>query len=184
MTSHILLKSLGHFIGKVEFCYADQLLVFVEKPFVLKIMCDPIHGTYNYHTPVFSTTDFSWFFLVSLNPVSSLAAVKCRNVGGRFVCLGPSAYSYRSECLRSWFLYCPFEKQVILKRCLLFWHVTQHKISIQSSALKMRPIGCPETSVTTSQRCVTCQKNEGLIHTAAESSNRSVLKSVAQFGVK
>jgi hypothetical protein len=34
--------------------------------------------------------------------------------------------------------------------------------------LKTGRIGCTETSVTTNQRCVTSQKREGLIETAAE----------------
>jgi len=31
----------------------------------------------------------------------------------------------------------------------------------------MEPIGCPEKSVTTNQRCVTCQKSEEIVNTAA-----------------
>jgi hypothetical protein len=38
--------------------------------------------------------------------------------------------------------------------------------------VKLGPKGFPETSVTTKQRCVTSQKSEGLVCTAAEASNR------------
>jgi len=37
--------------------------------------------------------------------------------------------------------------------------------------LKMGPIGCTETSVTTNLRCVTSQKSEDIIYTAAEAWN-------------
>jgi len=35
------------------------------------------------------------------------------------------------------------------------------------------PIGCPETSVTTNLHCVTSQKGEDLIYTAAQASNQA-----------
>ena len=35
----------------------------------------------------------------------------------------------------------------------------------QHSFLKVGPIGCPKTSVTINQCCVTCQKNKALIYT-------------------
>ena len=43
------------------------------------------------------------------------------------------------------------------------------------SLWKMRPIRCPETSVTKHQRCVTSQKREGLILTTAEAWNHPKL---------
>lgn len=120
MTSHILLKSLVHSLLKtLRLCYGDQLLVlvlvFVEKNNVLYFenYVRPIHGTYSYHTTVFSTTDSSWFFLMLLNPVSPPTAVKCRSVPGRFMCLGPSTDCYHSDCLRSCFLYSPFHTSIL-----------------------------------------------------------------------
>jgi hypothetical protein len=38
--------------------------------------------------------------------------------------------------------------------------------------VKLGPTGCPETSVTIKKRCVTSQKSEGLVYTAAEAANR------------
>jgi len=50
--------------------------------------------------------------------------------------------------------------------------------------LKMGPIGCPETSLTTNQRCVTFQKKDDLIYTAAEAwncaNNRCLFRGAAQ----
>jgi hypothetical protein len=45
-----------------------------------------------------------------------------------------------------------------------------------ASWLKMEQVSCPETPVTTSLCYVTYQKNEYIIYTAAEASNRAVFK--------
>ena len=44
----------------------------------------------------------------------------------------------------------------------------------QAVSLYMEPTGCPETSVTNNQRCVTCQKSEEIINSAAGISKRII----------
>jgi hypothetical protein len=41
-------------------------------------------------------------------------------------------------------------------------------LGVIAGPLKMGPMGCIETSVTTSLRCVTSQKSEDIVYTAAE----------------
>ena len=75
---------------------------------------------------------------------------------------------------------------------LLFWDVTQRWLVVghrrfgttylshfrRSSSprtLKIGPIGCPDRSVTLTQRCVTSQKSEKLIYTATEAWSQAQL---------
>jgi len=47
--------------------------------------------------------------------------------------------------------------------------------------MKMRPIGCPETSETVSLRCLTWQKSEDVINTAAEACSHADTKTFTLF---
>lgn len=49
------------------------------------------------------------------------------------------------------------------------WHVVNYRRFRTASPLGLT--GCPKASVTTYERCVTCQKSKHLIYTAAEASN-------------
>jgi hypothetical protein len=49
--------------------------------------------------------------------------------------------------------------------------------------LKVRPIGCPETS-TTNLRCLTPQRSEALIDTAVEAQNHASVKVILFSGVE
>ena len=49
------------------------------------------------------------------------------------------------------------------------WSIgTTYLSHLQGQTFKLKQIGCPETSATTNLRCVTLQKSNELIYTAAE----------------
>jgi hypothetical protein len=56
-------------------------------------------------------------------------------------------------------------------RFSLFWDVTQRLLVVTDvSGQSIGPmfVGCPETSPATNRRCVTSQRSEDIIYTAAE----------------
>ena len=53
---------------------------------------------------------------------------------------------------------------------------------IIAGPLKMGPIGCTETSVTTSLRCVTSQKSEDIVYTAGESLKSRIIWLILRRG--